>query len=138
MKCSEDLCFAMFLVKLEKPLGKDSLASLGRRALTIAVRPDAVKDWRYLLQAMAYAYAYRGPARDWRISALMYLTRSDNIGDAMAATSPVGLSEVVVAVYGNRNEVLEALGELPNGDPFYPEGDYDPWLITSYALNRLT
>lgn len=138
MKCGGDFCFAALLVGFERPLDKEALTLLRRRAMVIAVRPDAVKDWRYLLQAMAYAHALKGPARDERISALMYLTRSDNINNAIKATSPVGLKEAVVAVYGARDEVLEELGRLPGGKPFYPEGDYDPWLITKYSLSRLT
>ncbi len=138
MKCNDDLCFVALLVEFERPLDKDALASLGRRALVVAVRPSAVQDWRYLLQAMAYAYALKGPARDNRISALMYLTRSDNISDAIAAASPVGLKEVVIAIYGSKDAVYEELGRLPKGKPFYPKGDYDPWLITKYALGRLT
>ncbi|MGC9170140.1 MAG: hypothetical protein ACP5HD_05290 [Thermoproteus sp.] len=136
--CGPDACFASLLIRSDKPLDRDTLASIGRRALVVAVRPDAVKDWRYLLQAMAYAYAYKRPARDWRISALMYLTASDSIGDALAAASPIGSREYVVAVYGEPGEVADELAELPQGEPFYPEGDYDPWLITRYALKRLT
>ncbi|MEL9990763.1 MAG: hypothetical protein QXP98_10855 [Thermoproteus sp.] len=138
MKSGIDMCFESILVRSAAPLSHDALASMGRRALVVAVRPDAVRDWRYLLQATAYAYAYKKPARDWKISTLMYLTTSDSINEALAKTSPVGLKEYVIAVYGRCEDVKEELKELPGGEPFYPEGEYDPWAITRYALDRLT
>ncbi|WP_231818689.1 hypothetical protein [Thermoproteus tenax] len=137
MICSNDMCIEVILVSSE-PLTKEILASLGSGALAIAVRPEAVRDWRYLLQALVYAYALKGPARDSRISALMYLTQQDSIESAVATTSPLGLSEYVVAVYGKREEVEKALKSLPRGLPYYPERDFDPWLITNFALKRLT
>jgi hypothetical protein len=138
MRCGPDACFISFIVRSDRPLDKGMLASIGRRALVVAVRPESVKDWRYLLQAMAYAYTYKKPARDWRISVLMYLTNSDDIDEALAAASPIGSEEYVVAVYGEPSEVVEEIAELPRGEPFYPEDVYDPWLITRYALKRLS
>ncbi|MEZ0247818.1 MAG: hypothetical protein ABWJ97_00975 [Thermoproteus sp.] len=138
MKSGVGTCFESILVRSAAPLSRDALAFMGRRALVVAARPDAIRDWRYLLQAMAYAYAYKKPARDWRISALMYLTTSDSINEALAKTSPIGLKEYVIAIYGKCEDVEEELKELPKGEPFYPEGEYDPWAITRYALSRLT
>jgi hypothetical protein len=136
VRCFGDLCFDSRLVEAAGPLSKDDLANLGRRAFVVAVRAEAVEDWRYLLQAMLFAYKYRGPARDPRISALMYLTTSDSIREAERA-SPIGLTRFVLGALGPRGDVEAELGGV--GEPYYPLAeDYDPWKIIKFALSRLT
>lgn len=137
MRCFGDLCFASVRTRSPKPLDKEYLEKLGTRALAVAVRLEAVDDWRYLLQALSYAYAYRGPARDPKISALMYLTASDSIEEAEARASPIGALEFVVGIYGERIGV-EAEAAAVGGEPYYPEGSFNPWKITNFALSRLT
>lgn len=115
MICSQDLCFEARLVRGWDP------QRTGRPA--VCVDSSAVSHWRQLLQALYYSVHWQGPARDPNISALLFLAGTTQIREALAL-SPRG-GEALCASLG---------GLLPEGEPYYPSGEWDPWRVTSFAL----
>lgn len=97
----------------------------------ICVKPEAVSSWLELAQALYYAYHWRGPARNPAVSALMYLAQNDQIREAVKV-SAVGGAEAICAALGPR-EALAA--RKPLGEPYLPEGRWDPWKVTRFALD---
>lgn len=133
MFCFEDLCFKAEKVRFEAPPEKIEIKS--ENAVAICVKPQYATDWRLLLQALFYAYHWRGPAKNRNISALMFLTQRAQIKEALEA-SAIGSAEAVCAALGPR-DALERL-EMPRGEPYYPQGRWDPWIVTVFALDLAT
>lgn len=125
MRCGEELC-----LRVEKTQTPSFEPPSG--ALTICVKPDAFAHWLELAQAMYYAYHWRGPARNPNISALMFLSRRDQIREALTISAASG--EAVCATLGPK----ETLEQTRRGEPHYPEGPFDPWKITKFALDLVT
>ncbi|MEZ0319547.1 MAG: hypothetical protein ABWK05_06120 [Pyrobaculum sp.] len=133
MICSENLCLRIERVKFAAPSERIEIKS--ENAVAICIKPHLAADWRMLLQALFYAYHWRGPAKNRNISALVFLTRRGQIKEALEA-SAVGSTEAVCAALGPREE-LDRL-EAPRGEPYYPQGGWSPWEITAFALELVT
>lgn len=129
MICSGELCFRSESVAFETPPEKIKIETEG--AVAVCVKRDAVADWRELLQALYYALYWRGPARDLNISALVFLAKTSQIREALSL-SAAGRREAICAVLGTKNAVETA--KMPRGEAYFPEGRWDPWAITKFAL----
>ncbi|AFA40248.1 hypothetical protein Pogu_2221 [Pyrobaculum oguniense TE7] len=132
MLCGDELCFTAELVHFERPPEKIEIDAEG--AVAICVRKEAVAHWRELLQALYYAYSWRGPARNPNISALLFLAKTSQIKDALRI-SAAGASEAICAALGPAEALKKA--EMPRGEPHLPEGRWDPWAITKFAIDLL-
>jgi hypothetical protein len=131
--CAQDLCLRVEKVFFQTPPHKIETAA--EDAVAICVKPDAATHWLQLAQALYYAYHWRGPAKNPNISAIMFLTQKDQIKDALAA-SAAGSTEAICAALGPK-DALEKI-EMPRGEPHYPQGEYDTWKITKFALDLVT
>ena len=129
LRCFENLCLRVEKTTFLEPLRDIVIKNEG--AVAICIKPDVVSNWLQLAQALFYAL-YWEVARNVNITALMFLTQKDQIKNALSA-SAVGSREAICAVLGPR-EVIDRV-EMPRGDPYYPEGRWDPWEITKFALN---
>ena len=104
-------------------------------AVAICVKPRYATDWRVLLQALFYAYHWKGPAKNRNISALMFLTQRAQIREALEA-SAAGSTEAICAALGPPEE-LDRI-DMPRGEAHYPKGRWDPWKMTVFALDLVT
>jgi len=130
--CAGDLCLRVEEVEFEEPPAKIEVRGDG--AVAVCVAPEAVGHWLALAQAMYYAYHWKGPARNPNISALMFLTQSTQIKDALGA-SAAGRKKAICAVLAPRDALDKV--EVPRGRPTLPQGTWDPWKITKYALDLI-
>jgi hypothetical protein len=71
--CAEELCLK--IEKVHFPAPPDKIEIKAENAVAICVKPEAVKHWIQLAQALYYAYHWKGPAKNPNISALMFLTQ---------------------------------------------------------------
>ncbi len=133
MRCAQDLCLRIEKVRFQTPPNKIEIHA--DNAVAICVKPEAVTHWLQLAQALYYAYHWRSPAKNPNISALMFLTQKDQIREALEA-SAAGSAEAICAALGPREELEKT--EMPRGEPHHPEGEYDPWKITKFALDLAT
>ncbi|MFN3803443.1 MAG: hypothetical protein ACK4SY_00080 [Pyrobaculum sp.] len=132
MYCTEGLCIKIEKAYFSTPPQRVEIKT--ERAVAICVKPEAVRHWLQLVQALFYAYYWRKPAKNPNISALMYLSQKDQIKDALEI-SAVGSREAICAALGPPEELEKV--EMPRGEPYTPEGRWDPWEITMFALSLI-
>jgi len=130
--CTADLCLRIEEVIFEKPLAKIEIKS--DYAIAVCVAPEAVSHWLTLAQAMYYAYHWKGPAKNPNISVLMFLTQSTQIKDALRI-SATGRRKAICAVLAPRDALDKV--EVPRGRPILPQGAWNPWKITKFALDLI-
>ncbi|MEM0468629.1 MAG: hypothetical protein QXT27_05480 [Pyrobaculum sp.] len=91
---------------------------------TICIKPEAVSHWLELAQAMYYAHRWRGPARNFAISTMMFLAQAKKIKEALE-----------ISAAGGARAICATLTDAPPAPPPQPRGGWDPWKITKFALD---